>query len=81
MVIGVINGSITASLEFSHPIGGIESISLNIDEKNIALNVEFLVEVSRYIYSRHNLMLCYSVTIKNMTTTGLAKMCIYFFTT
>lgn len=50
MVIGVINGSITASLEFSHPIGGMELISLNIDEKNIAPNEEFSVEVSRYLY-------------------------------
>ena len=47
MTVGVINGSLTANFVFSHPIGGMESVSLAIRENTVPPNKRFSVEVSR----------------------------------
>ena len=49
MIIGVINRTMMASFVFSHPIGGMELISLAVAENAISPNKPFLVEVSRLI--------------------------------
>lgn len=54
LTVGVINGSITASFVYSHPIGGVDFTNLIISEKRITSPSQFLVEVSRLA----NLNLC-----------------------
>ena len=47
MTVGVINKALIASFVFNHPVGGMESVTLDISENNILPGKPFLVEISR----------------------------------
>lgn len=47
MTVGVINKTLIASFVFNHPVGGMESVTLDISENNILPGKPFLVEISR----------------------------------
>lgn len=49
MTVGVINKALIASFVFNHPVGGMESVTLDISENNILPGKPFLVEISRLI--------------------------------
>ena len=49
MTVGIINKTLTASFVFCHPVGGTESITLDLSGNNILPGKPFLVEISRLI--------------------------------
>lgn len=52
MIVGVVNGTVMVNFIFSHPIGGVESVSLAINEKAVPPNKPLLIEVARLVVCR-----------------------------